>query len=293
MAYSKNPFLPRVRMAAVLLVRSGWSVRKTARRMGVSPGTVSKWMQKAPRDGREGIPTKSSRPHASPNAIDCVTEEAIIEERKRTGRCGQVIHEVLRRRGIVVSLSTVQRVLDRHGLTKSYSPWKRRHASDPRPEITSPGALVELDTIHIMVRAPIRIYVYALIDVCSRWAWAWTSERINVWQSVAFVRRVQTIAPFPFAMLQSDHGPEFSQHFSERIGIPHRHSRVRKPNDNAHIERFNRTIQDECLRRLVPDVRRYNAALKLWLPYYNSERLHMGINYQTPVEKLNELFPRS
>ncbi len=42
MAYSLNPFLPRVRMSAVLLVRKGWSVRQTARYIGVSPGTISK-----------------------------------------------------------------------------------------------------------------------------------------------------------------------------------------------------------------------------------------------------------
>ena len=127
MAYSKNPFLPRVRMSAVLLVRKGWSVRQTARYVGVSPGTISKWVQRAPRDGREGIPTVSSRPHMSPRALDSAVERAIVEERQKTGRCGQVIHHLVQERGVKVSLSSVHRVLDRNGLTKKWSPWKRRH----------------------------------------------------------------------------------------------------------------------------------------------------------------------
>jgi len=39
------------------------------------------------------------------------------------------------------------------------------------------------------------------------------------------------------------------QHYETRLEskrIKIRHTRLGKPNDNAHIERFNRTIQEEC-----------------------------------------------
>ena len=192
MAYSKNPYLPRVRMSAVLLVRKGWSVRQTARYIGVSPGTVSKWVKRAPRGTRQlSIPTLSSRPHSIPGKIDPKIEKAIIKERKRTNRCGQVIHHVLTAKyGIPVSLSTVHRVLDRNGLTKKYSPWKRRHTLLPRPDIALPGDLLELDTIHqfkFLVKT--RMYVYTIIDLASRWSYAWASERISVWKSLKFIER--------------------------------------------------------------------------------------------------------
>ena len=63
-----------------------------------------------------------------------------------------------------------------------------------------------------------------------------------------------------------------------------RHSRVRKSNDNAHIERFNRTIQQELLgtRPLRENVTQ--TRLDEWLYYYNHDRLHMGIDLQTPIE---------
>ena len=85
-------------------------------------------------------------------------------------------------------------------------------------------------------------------------------------------------------MLQSDHGSEFSTSFSERARIKHRHSRVRRPNDNAHLERFNRTIQEECLDALPKDTRIINRNLPKYLRYYNEKRHHFGLNLQTPLK---------
>lgn len=88
-------------------------------------------------------------------------------------------------------------------------------------------------------------------------------------------------------MLQSDHGSEFSMWFTEHIkkqGVAHRHSRVRKPSDNGHIERFNRTLQDECLRGLPRTIGAYKRALPEYIHYYNAERLHLGLNLKTPLE---------
>lgn len=90
-------------------------------------------------------------------------------------------------------------------------------------------------------------------------------------------------------MIQSDHGPEFSTWFTHallRMRIGHRHSRVRKPNDNAHIERFNRTIQEECLIGVPRQVDTFTQAICEYLPYYNTERLHMGIDFKTPAQML-------
>ncbi|MBT5016346.1 transposase [Candidatus Peregrinibacteria bacterium] len=91
-------------------------------------------------------------------------------------------------------------------------------------------------------------------------------------------------------MIQSDNGPEFSQNFTERIKIIHRHSRVRKSNDNAHVERFNRTIQEECLDRVPENMSSYLKAISEYLEYYNHERLHLGINKKTPSQIISECF---
>lgn len=107
---------------------------------------------------------------------------------------------------------------------------------------------------------------------------------MNSATTLKFVAEVQKHAPFTFDMLQSDHGPEFSRWFVSQIKKKHRYSRIGKPNDNAHIERFNRTLQEECLDDLLGDVDLINCALKKYLQYYNYKRLHMGISLQVPAQ---------
>lgn len=277
-------------MLAVRKVKyEGLSVRKVARHFGVNPGTISRWCKKDFSNGWRPIPTESSRPKSNPNALGRKTVEAIIEQRKEHHRCGKVIRQELKLKGVMVSLSSVNRTLKRCWLLRERSPWKRWHFSIPRPEAKNPGDLIQIDTIHIVPRDGERFYVYTLIDLHSRWAYAKVVSKINTNESLGFIREAKKKAPFMFRMLQSDHGPEFSTWFTVQIGalgIAHRHSRVRQSNDNAHIERFNRTIQEECLDKILPSLARFREAVRRYLPYYNNERLHLGINMLTPAQVL-------
>jgi transposase InsO family protein len=131
--------------------------------------------------------------------------------------------------------------------------------------------------------------VYTIIDLFSRWAYAKVTTKISAAQSFHFVEEAMIQAPFKFQMVQTDNGPEFQKmfrHMTCALGLKHRHSRVRKSNDQAHIERFNRTIQEECLDRTEATIHSFRKAIKIFLPYYNFERSHMGINYKTPMEVL-------
>jgi len=283
--YVSNPNLPRVRMDAVRLVRSGQSVRAVARHLGFSHSAIVKWVQRAPSDGRRNIPTHSTRPHHHPHQLSPTVVQAIVEYRIRYRRCAFFLHHMLQRDGYPVSLSSVKRTLRRHHLTYP-SPWKKWHTYPPRPLPTKPGILVETDTIHD--GSPLeRLYVYVLIDVCSRWAYAAPAPAITTHRSLRFIETARMFAPFPFATIQSDHGSEFSKWFTKRLaerGLAHRHSRIRQPNDNAHIERFNRTIQDECLSRLTRSLHAWQRGIPEYLHYYNHERPHMGLDMKTPLQ---------
>lgn len=286
MAYTSNPQLPRLRMQAVLLVRKGWTARQVARHMGYSHSTIVRWCQKAPFDGRETIPTLSSRPHGHPDALAPEIVSAIIQERLHTKRCAQVIHAELVSQGIVVSLSSVKRTLAREELTKPKSKWKRYRPPVPRPPAVAPGALLQMDTVHFARRDLSRFYVYTLVDVHSRWAYAEYHTSLSQRISFEVVQRAQQQAPFTFQMLQTDNGPEFGRWYADALkakDIGLRHSRVRTPNDNAHIERFNRTIQDECLGRW-PEENLCQEQLEVYLPYYNYQRRHIGLDMARPVE---------
>lgn len=277
-------------MDAVNLVKyRGWSMRKTARHFGVEPSTISRWCKHPLGTGWHEIPTRLSRPKTSPNALSREIVYAIIRKRIGRRRCGQVIHQELKREGILVSLPSVQRTLERCHLIKKRSLWKRPHDPTLRPEAVYAGALLQVDTVHIIAPDGTKIYVYTIIDLHSRWAYAEVVNRISAETSVQFVKRAQEASSFKFKMIQTDHGSEFSIWFTHSlltIGMKHRHSRVRQSNDNAHIERFNRTLQEECLDHTAHTIPNFKIALSKYLPYYNSERLHMGINYQTPLEVL-------
>jgi len=292
MAYSTNPNLPKVRQQAVNLVYQGWSVRKVGRYIGVEPTTVSKWLKKDYCYGRIPIPTLSSRPNHFPQALPERIVEAIILQRKKRNRCAEVIHQEPLNQGILVSLSSVKRTLERHGLIRKRSPWKRWHWTLPRPEIVKPGDLIQIDTIHLGPTNLARLYVYALVDVFSRWAHAKVSLRINTLKSLWFVKEAVGDSPFPFQMLQSDHGSEFSSWFTEQVGVlglAHRHSRVRKPSDNGHVERFIRTLQEECLNSIPQTFRAYRRAIPAYLHYYNHERLHLSLQLKTPLKCVQAL----
>jgi len=291
MTYSNNPHLPRVRMKAVLLVRKGWSIRKVARYLGFSHGAVIKWLKKAPQDGRFVIPTQSSKPKSHAKQLKPETIEAIVIQRKKRNRCAEVVHHELLKQGVVVSLSSVKRTLKRQGLIRHRSPWKRWHFSEARPEAVVAGDLVQIDTIHFVIGDK-RFYVYTVIDIASRWAYAKVSMRINTWNSLKFAKEALKYSGFNFKMIQSDHGSEFSTWFSEhlgKMGINHRHIRVRKSNDNGHIERFNRTIQEECLNKVNQNPKSFQKAINKYLPYYNNEWVHLGLQFLTPLEWLQAI----
>ena len=288
MSYITNPKMPKVRRDAVRLVKyRGWSTREVARYTGYNQSTVVRWCNKDPTGGWHEILTRSSKPKTSPKALPRSVVNEIIKERVGKRRCAEHVHHALKKRGVVVSLSSVKRTLDRCHLTKKRSPWKRPHDSTPRPVALYSGALLQCDTIHIIAPDGSRIYVYTLIDLYSRWAYAEVVEKIGAEPSVLFVQRAQKKALFSFSMIQTDNGSEFSTwctHGWMRLGITHRHGRVRKSNDQAHVERFNRTVQEECLDRTTHSIFSFKKALSEYLPYYNNERSHMGINYLTPLE---------
>lgn len=292
MAYTSNPHLPRLRMQAVLRVRRGESIRAVARHLGYDHSTVSRWVAKAPFDGRENIPTLRSKPKSHPKALAPEVVEAIVAERLLHKRCAEVIHATLAKHGVVVSLSSVKRTLKRQELVAPRK-WKRYRPPTSRPTADAPGSLVQTDTIHFLDwQTKQKFYIYTVIDLHTRMAYAAVHDRISQRWSYQTLLEARSLFGFAFQVVQADNGPEFSTWLKDMLAskdIILRHSRVRQSNDNAHIERFNRTIQQELLgtRPLRGEVTQ--PRLDEWLHYYNHDRLHLGIALKTPIEVATKL----
>lgn len=292
MAYTSNPFVGKVRRLAVNDARvQGLSYSAVALKYGVVRSTVCKWVKKAPPDTKTYIPTLSSRPHRPANQIDPELENYIIALREKIQRCAPILHAHLLQEGYTVSQSTVARVLRRHQLTRRRRA-KFLRGNPLRPPVSAPGELVQVDTIHFVRPNGIRIYVYVVLDVYSRLGYAEYHPKLSQQLSFKTIKAAQAAFGFKFKMIQTDNGPEFGQsllYWLWKQDTKLRHSRVRKPNDNAHVERFIRTIQEECLDGKIFKENMISKYLSNYLKYYNNERLHLGINCQTPRQFVSKV----
>ena len=286
MPYTSNPHVGKTRRMAVNDVIFGRKTRsEAARHYGVHRSTITKWIKRASEDPKVYINTKSSAPHKQAKELDKEVVDRIIEIRKECGRCAPIIHAMLKEEGIVISLSSVQRTLKRQNLTRKKKQLKPRYGKIDRPRADKPGSLVEVDTIHFQKADGTRFFIYAVIDIYSRIGYAEYRKGISSKTSMKVVRNFTKKFKYQVEVIQTDNGPEFSEalYFELRkIDIKLRHTRIRRPNDNAHVERFIRTIQDECFGGMLPKEKGVNKKLKEFIEYYNNHRLHLGLKCMSP-----------
>jgi transposase InsO family protein len=324
MAYSINPCLVTARKTALLmLLNEQLSISVVARRCGVHRTTIWRWYKKWQKlnqnvsqihYGRPNrrtkfcasyykwhIVTKSSKPHTHPNKLSLSVIERVIELKGQLKRCAEVIWHYLVAEGVKISLSSVRRILARNGYY-SKKKWEQRpyRRNPKRPIPTNLGDLVQIDTIHLVdPRTGKRKYVYTVIDLCTRMAYAKVYERIYQIPAIETILMAESKFGFKFKVVQSDNGHEFGRLFKERLEHGDerivRHSRPHRPNDNAHIERFNRTIREECIGRYMSinkTIDQIQSKIDIFLDYYNNERLHLGLKCKTPAEYCHEVLQR-
>lgn len=286
MAYTTNEKVGMVRVKAIRMLRKGKSTREVARYLGYNQSTIVRWWKRKHevRQGSMQLPTRSSRPHTSPRRTPRDVEGMIMGVRNETKRCSEVVYRTLKERNIEISLSTVKRVLSRYGCLKKRSPWKKKRRYPIRPDIAKPGDLVEFDTVHFVGRDGRRTYIYTALDVYSRYGYARWYKKANTHSSIAFLKQARKYFSFKIHCIQTDNGSEFGKFFTDRCGTIHRHIHVRSPNENGHLERFNRTLQEEPQKHglsiyIPKDILKY-------LEHYNTKRMHMGIDFKTPLQMI-------
>lgn len=287
MAYVTSPYAPKARRLAVQDVRKKrLNVSQAADKYGVHRTTIWRWVKKASFNHREFIETKKASPKSYPNKIPDQIVKKIIEIRKKNNRCAPVVHAQMLKKGYSISLSSVERILRKNGLTRKQKRTKGLKYKIDRPSpVEYPGQLVEMDTIHLVRPNYTRFYIYTVIDVFSRLAHAYYSTNFKQQVSFNVILKAQKNFGFNFNLVQTDNGHEFGISFQRKLlekDIALRYTRVRKPNDNAHIERFNRTLQEELFQGNYPNEKYLNKKIRKYLDYYNESRLHLSLNCQSP-----------
>jgi putative transposase len=91
--------------------------------------------------------------------------------------------------------------------------------------------------------------------------------------------------------IRCDNGPEYISGallgWAERRGIRIEHIQPGKPQQNAYIERYNRTVRYALLAQtLFESIEQVQGRATRWLWIYNHERPNMALGGITPMQKL-------
>lgn len=282
------------------LQTSGEQVRKTARLLGISPSTVSFWRRRSRSASRRlslhEAKRRSTRPkHIRVTKLSAHDQDAIVALRKKTGYGGEKLVYAL---SLPCHSRTVYRFLRYKGLSRPERNYRR-----PRLQKTihmharnalKPGFL-QMDVKYITPQLsglPNTCFEYAVMDIWSRYKEAIIVPYLDAESSVAALKVLLPLLPFPVTFIQTDNGLEFQSYFQQFLdeqAIRHHFIHKSSPNENAVIERSFRTDEEEFFflqYKKARDLHDLNTQFQQYLRYYNTERIHLGIEMKTPLEKL-------
>ena len=237
-------------------------------------------------------------------------KERIITLRREHPRLGkEKVHSILKNEGYVGSVSTAGRIigdlkkqgmLPKHAnLTVSGRTGKLiERIYKPRTKLRRPKGhrVLEADTVVRFIDGTKR-YILTSIDIEKRTAFAGAYTNHGSKSAADFLQKTRMVLPFCPNDVQTDNGSEFALHFHsavKEIGL-HFNTHPRSPKENAHIERFNRTLNEEFLiyhRELLrDDVAEFNKQLIEWLIWYNAERPHFALGQVSPFRYMMSSLP--
>jgi transposase len=160
------------RYRAVLAVERGEPRIVVASGYGVSRQTLHTWLSRYSRDGLAGLSDRSHRPDFCPHQAAAEVETAVCELRREHPRWGprRLVHELTRTGALAVvpSVSTVHRILRRHGLI---TPRRRRRRREDylRWQRAEPMQLWQLDIVGgILLTDGTEAKIVTGLDDCSR-----------------------------------------------------------------------------------------------------------------------------
>ena len=226
------------------------------------------------------------------------TDETDLVERlkdfanKRRRRGYRLAYRDLRRRGVVVNHKRVYRLWRREGLSVPPRRSRKRVRGTAPPRLVAadcPNRVWCLDFVEERTLGGTKLRILCVTDEFTRESLAievgrsFRSERVcSVLEALISVRG----AP---GALRMDNGPEFValalRGLCYRRGIGTAYIVPGKPWQNGFAESFHARLRDEFLDgEVFLSVLEAQVRLGLWRRYYNQERLHSSLGYQTPKE---------
>lgn len=269
-------------------------VAPTCRYFGITRSTFYLWYHRYLSLGEEGLRSTSCRPHKIRRWLPKDIRDEIIRLRlQRHYGPHRMSSYLTQKHNWFVSKNTVWRLYKEHGLNRlKYKKKWQRYPQHYEKQL--PGERVQMDVTFIDSAAfsGKRYYQFTAIDDCTRYRVLRIYDHNTVQSATDFVSQVQKALPFAIKQIQTDNGSEFSSQFSWHradLGISHRKTKVRTPEENGKVERSHRTDGEEFygINRFV-SIKHCTRLLSQWEKEYNEHRPHMALKGKTPKEYLVE-----
>ncbi len=281
---------PEFRSYLIGLHAQGRSLSDLSRKFGVPREVLSRWWRRVQADGLDALTPRSRRPHRCRSTPRAVVRRILALRDRRLGpaRIAAMVG---------VSAKTVHRILTRCGqarLPRAKRPPSRRY------EKTRPGELLHIDIKLLPALRNARYdYEFAAVDDFSREAVVTVTTEQTSAAATTFLEHVVRQLPYRVDAVLTDNALAFTMRYAlhrdrltrfeeacRSLGIVHHLLRPRRPQSNGKVERFFRTVDDECLalQRQWTFAHR-NRAIERFVWFYNHERPHLSLNGMTPVQR--------
>jgi transposase InsO family protein len=281
------------------LHQRGETLSELSRRHGVAREVLSRWWRTYQAGGLSALQPQSRRPHHSPTRVPTRVVKRVLQLRSARRSAVWIARE------LGLGQGTVQRLLDAHGVNQLPRPVRPK---PKRYEKLRPGELLHLDLKYLpALRNARNDFEFAAVDDFSREAVVSIQTEQTSQAAATFLEHVLDTLPYPIEAVLTDNAFAFTMrhaHHAHRLtrfqqvcaahGIRHYLLRPYAPQSNGKVERFFRTIDDECLyvRRLFTFAARSRAVADfVW--YYNHERPHLSLGGMTPVARRRLYFQQA
>jgi transposase InsO family protein len=264
-------------------VKTGLPLKILLKYAGIPQRTWSEW------SGRRDIETRHNNNiprtyHLAPEEVEAIV--AYCTDNPLKGYRMQC-WEMVDRNVAFVSCSSAYNIIKRYDLGKKWA----EAVEMKKKGFDQPKAIHEqwhIDFSYIKIGG-VFYYFLGILDGYSRrmlnWRLCQNMEGIN-----AEILVTETKELYPAAKkvrIISDNGSQFiSKDFKELIALlefGHTFTSANHPQSNGKLERFNRTLKTEHVRRSAY-INYQDASIRMaeWITHYNSQRLHSAIWYLTP-----------
>ena len=288
---------PATRLA---IQQSTGSDYEVAAQYGVSRDTVRKWRT------RDSVADGSHTPHRLQTTLNLGQEELVIYLRRllrlSLDDLLAVVQEFIHPQ---MSRSALDRLLRRRG--ESRLPELDKPVAHSQPFKAYEPGYVHLDVKYLpqMADEDSRCYVFVAIDRATRWVFISIAKARTAAAARRFLKALASKAPFKIKTVLTDNGTEFTdrlfgsrakapsgEHEFDRLcqalDIDHRLTRVRRPQTNGMVERFNGRIEQ------ILQTHRFNSAEDLhttlyryvWL--YNEHLPQKALKHVAPIQALKD-----